>query len=198
MTNTRELFEVDRSRRNSLNYNVNESYSSTIRSLGAQVVAPGSAITFQRKDFGGVYVPSGNYGGFTIESGKHIIKCAPGVRFDKPIIIQGTLVLSGAYIEMSDTAAGIIVADGGRLILDKCQVIKADGKHNATTDTYIRIDIGGVCSVSNCVFHGEQANTGFVVYNDNALGSEVAVLGSINLTDIASPFFNVAYTQVVP
>lgn len=198
MTNTRELFEVDRSRRNSLNYNVNESYSNTIRSLGAQVVAPGSAITFQRKDFGGIYVPSGAYGGFTVESGKHIIKCAPGVRFDKPIIIEGTLILSGAYIEMPDAAAGITVANGGRLILDQCQIIKADNKHTTAKQTYIQIDIGGVCSVSNCVFHGEQANTGYVVYNDNALGSEVAVLGSINLTDIASPFFNVGYTQVVP
>ena len=197
MTNTRELFEVDRSRRNSLNYNVNESYSSTIRSLGAQVVAPGSAITFQRKDFGGVYVPSGAYGGFTVGSGKHIINCAPGVRFDKPILIQGTLGLSGAYIEMSDAAAGVTVADGGRLILDKCQVIKADGKHSAATDTYIQIDSGGICSVSGCVFHGAQANIGKIIHNSNALGSTAAVLGSVNLTDIASPFQNVGYTQVV-
>ena len=69
MTRTRELFDADRERRDSLNYNVSESYNTTVRSIGAQIVEPGSVVTFERKDFGGIYVPSGTYGGFTCEFG---------------------------------------------------------------------------------------------------------------------------------
>lgn len=198
MSKTRELFDAERSQRSSLNYNVTESYNATVRSLGEQVIDPESAITFERKDFGGVFVPAGTYGGFTVESGKHMITCAPGVRFQRDIVIKGTVTLCNAYIEMSSASAGLTIENGGRLILQKCQVIKADGKHSVAADTYIQVNDGGYLSVSDTIFHGTQSNTGHIIYNYNTHASTVAVLGSMNLTDINSPFHHVSYTQVVP
>ena len=48
MTKTREVFNVERSRVDSLNSNVSESYYSAIRALGLQVIDPESAVTFSR------------------------------------------------------------------------------------------------------------------------------------------------------
>jgi len=197
MTRTRELFDADRERRDSLNYNVSESYNTTVRSIGAQIVEPGSVVTFERKDFGGIYVPSGTYGGFTCESGRHIITCAPGTRFQRPIIIKGNVTLSNAFIEMSESSAGITIESGGCLILDGCHIIKTDNKHAAATDTYIQINDGGKCSLNNSVFYGTQSNTGHILYNYDASNKVAAVAGCANLTDIVSPFHHVHYIQVV-
>tara|TARA_R110000751_G_scaffold233571_1_gene334495 strand:- start:734 stop:1333 length:600 start_codon:yes stop_codon:yes gene_type:complete len=199
MTNTRELFEADRSSRQSLNSNVGESYQSTIRALGAQIISPDSAVTFERIDFGGIYVPSGTYGGFTCPAGRNIISCAPGARFQMPVEILGTLVLVGAYLDCQENKAAITVAPGGRLILQSCQITKGNNLQKIAADTYIKVEVGGYASINGCIFHGTQTNTGALVYNMDALNpNRVAVVGAMNLTDIAAPYVSVSYSQDVP
>lgn len=199
MTKTRELFNAERSQRDSLNSNVNESYQSAIRSLGLQVIDPGSAITFERKDFGGIYVPSGDYGGFRCPPGRHRVVCAPGARLQRPIEVEGILMLSGAYLDCLNNNAAITVLPTGRLIMDQCQITKGDSLQVLATDTYVSIQTGGYASVNSCMFHGEQSNKGVLVYNADAGNpGRVAVAGSMNLTDIAAPYTNVTYMQDVP
>jgi hypothetical protein len=199
MTKTRELFETERSMRESLNSNTGESYQSAIRGLGSQVIDPESAVTFERKDFGGIYVPSGIYGGFNCPAGRHVITCAPGARFQRPVEVLGTLVLIGAYLDCLDNQAAITVLDGGRLILQSCQITKGDNQQKVAGDTYIAINTGGYASINGCVFHGAQTNTGVLVYNNDAVNpGRAAVVGAMNLTDIVSPYTNVSYSQDVP
>ena len=89
--------------------------------------------------------------------------------------------------------------NGGRLILRSCHVSKESSTHTAASDTYLQVDTGGYLSVSDCMFHGTQNNTGKLIINDDAANTNrVAVLGSMNLTDIASPYTNVGYIQDVP
>lgn len=199
MTKTRELFNTERGRVESLNSNVSESYYSAIRSLGLQVIDPESAVTFSRKDFGGVYVPSGTYGGFKCPTGRHTLVCAPGVRFQRPIEVEGTLILTGAFLDCLDNQAAISVLGTGRLILQQCQITKSNNKQSAATDSYVSISTGGYASINGCIFHGTQTNKGVLVYNADAGNpGRVAVVGAMNLTDIATPYTNVTYTQDVP
>ena len=91
-----------------------------------------------------------------------------------------------------------MVKDGGRLILRAAHVTKADNQHAGRSSADIKVESGGYLSVSDSIFYGNQSNTGHIIYNYNVPNTTVAVLGSINLTDIASPFHHVNYIQVIP
>lgn len=199
MTKTRQLFDAKRTTRQSLNSNVDESYKSAIRALGLQVIEPESAVNFERKDFGGIYVPGGEYGGFKSPGGRHTVVCAPGVKFKKPIQVEGVLILANAFLDCENNSPAITVLATGRLILQQCQITKGDNLQKAAADTYVQVMAGGYASINSCIFHGTQTNTGALVYNADALNpGRVAVSGAMNLTDIAAPYTNVTYSQDVP
>jgi len=163
------------------------------------VVDPGSGVSFNQKDREGIFVPSGDYGGFDVTGSRQILTGSPGTSFKKAITVYGSLILSNAFLECEGNVPAIIVKSGGRLLLSGCHISKADKKQGAT-DCYISVETGGFASINNCMFHGTQTDTGNLVRNNDALNpNRAAVVGCVNLSDVVTvPYFQVAYAQDVP
>jgi hypothetical protein len=196
---TNQIFNRDESRVGSVNRRTDQSTVNVVRRLGQSVLNPNSQVQMPQANHSGLYVPFSENNGFTLSESKSVIECAPGTTFNRKITIKGTVILSNCFIDCFENVEGIVVQDGGRLILRSCHISKGDNKQTAASDAFIRVNSGGYLSVSDCVFHGNQNNTGKIVINDDAANTgRVAVLGSMNLTDIASPYLNVGYTQDVP
>lgn len=170
-----------------------------VRALGQGVTTPGERIEMPKDNHSGLFVSFSENAGFTTTETKSVITAAPGTTFTRQIVVSGTLILTGCYLDCFENNAAIVVEDGGRLVLRACHITKKDNVHTAASDTYVQVNTGGYLSVSDCVFHGTQNNTGKLIINDDAANTNrAAVLGSMNLTDIASPYTNVGYTQDVP
>ncbi len=188
----------DESRVSSVNRQTDQATVNVVRRLGQSVLTPNSQVQMPQANHSGLYVPFSNNNGFTLSESKSVIECAPGTTFNRRITIKGTVILSNCFIDCFNNEPGIVIKDGGRLILRAAHVSKADNQHAVATDTYIKVESGGYLSVSDSIFYGNQGNTGHVIYNYNVHNTTVAVLGSVNLTDINTPFHHVNYIQVVP
>ena len=195
---TDRIFDRNESRVGTVNRQTDQATVDVVRRLGQQVLSPGSQIKMPQANHSGLYVPFSRNNGFTHADDKSSIVCAPGTTFNRQITITGTVILSHCFIDCFNNEPGIVVKDGGRLILRAAHVTKADNQHAVATDTYIKVESGGYLSVSDSIFYGNQSNTGHIIYNYNVHNTTVAVLGSANLTDINSPFHHVHYIQVIP
>ena len=192
------IFSRNESRVGTVNRQTDQATVDVVRRLGQEVLSPNSQVTTSQVNHVGLYVPHSINNGFSSAQTKATILCAPGTTFNRQIKITGTVILSNCYIDCFENESGVVVEDGGRLILRASHITKSDNKQAAATDTYIHVKEGGYLSVSDCVFHGTQSNTGKIIVNDDAVNTgRVAVLGSMHLTDIVSPFTNVGYTQDV-
>lgn len=196
---TDRIYNRNESRVGTVNRQTDQASVNVIRRLGQEVLNPNSQVVTSQNNHVGLYVPYSINNGTSIEQTKATIVCAPGTTFNRQVKITGTAILTNCYIDCFENEPGVVVESGGRLILRASHITKSTNKQTAATDTYIRVKEGGYLSVSDCVFHGTQNNTGKIIVNDDAVNTgRVAVLGSMNLTDIASPYTNVGYTQDVP
>ena len=178
-----------------------EAYLRIIRALGTQVINPGDGIDFKQLDREGIFIPVGEYGGFTASGSRQSAVCAPGAIFDKQIVVSGSAIISGAILNCERNIPAIVVSSSGRLILSGSHISKSDDLQAAgSTNAYILVEAGGFASINGCVFHGDQSDNGSLVYHADAVNTgRVAVVGSMNLTDvITTTYVNVGYTQDVP
>ena len=199
MSRTRKMLNFNQSNMQRFNFDIEEGYLHVIRNLGSTVIDPGSGIDFDELDRQGVFAPSGNYGGFELSGSRQILTAAPGAVLAKQVIVYGSLILNNAYLECEGALPAITVKSGGRLIVSHCHISKESNKQ-AATDSFILVETGGYASVNNCMFHGNQSDTGNLVRNLDAVNTgRVAVVGCANLTDVVTaPYFQVGYSQDVP
>ena len=152
-----------------------------INKLGTEIIMPGQVYDQKQKlDYGGMLM-SGNQGAFALSGSRTTVKGAPGVVISKQITVPGTAILSGASLICEGNTPAILVKAAGRLVLNDCHIVKGDNLQSVATDAYI----------------GSQSNTGHLVYNYGNTHN-AAVIGCIDLSDIASPFHHVHHQYVVP
>jgi hypothetical protein len=180
------------------NARTDQDYFDIVSRMGSQIIRPGGLVTFKRKNGGALYISAGVFGGARLEGTRQVVSCSPGTEFTKTVIVNGSVLVKGAFFVCEGNTPAIVVEDGGSLTLVDCFISKAEGVQTAASDRYITVETGGFGTFSNCGFFGDQAAVGTVITNEDALNpARVAVVGGMNYTNIvaASRYTNVGYIQ---
>ncbi len=134
----------------------------------------------ENADFG-VQMGSGTRPGFTVKADRVSLTGAPGMICISQILIEGTAILRNMTLVCSDNTPAIVIAAGGRCVLQGCHILKASGI-SAAANNYVEVADGGLLNVVGCMFHGAQS-AGHVVTNAGA-AANVDITGCVNITGI--------------